>query len=313
MFALSSAALLEFVVLVTPAGARGQRPLPIYESGTRRIEFSAEDFTRQPEVCVHPGLSTSFFFDTKLARVELAGREWFRVVEGEEGLTLVPRVALPAGERVPVTVYFQDGVAPVSATFELVVHPSQADRQVEVTRHLGTLTSCLQGEQQARAEFLRCREEKARLQAECAGQVRLTSLLAQGLMGDGGIPDKDITRNVTSRSANTLTSSKTRTYRSATERGEGAHKVVRLAVELAMWNNGNTPWTSAGAVLVGPNQVEWGALSVWPLEPILPGTKRRVVVEVEATEEAARSTFILELWGQEGSGRRERFDGVTFP
>jgi uncharacterized protein (TIGR02268 family) len=196
---------------------------------------------------------------------------------------------------------------------ELVVHPSEAERQVEVTRHPRTLTSYQQGERQARAEVQRCREEKARLQAECAGQVGLTSLLAQELMGEGGIPYKDIYKSVTSPPANTLTSSNPRTYRSETARKEGGHKVVRLAVELELRNRGKQPWTPAGAVLVGPQHVELKVLGVWPLEPIPPGTKRRVVVEAEATEDAARNTFALELWSQEGGGGSERFDGVTFP
>jgi uncharacterized protein (TIGR02268 family) len=313
MFALSSVSLLELVLLAAPASVSGQRPLPTCESGTRRIELTAETVARRPAVCIHPGLSTSFFFDAKLARVELAGRERFRVVEGKVGFALVPTEALPAGERVPVTVYFQDGAAPASVTFQLVVHPSEAERQVEVTRHRRTLVSYQEGEQQARAEVQRCREENARLQAECAGQVGLTSLLAQGFMGEGGVPAKDITEDVSSRPANTLTNIKARTYRSTTERGEGAHKVVRLAVELELHNNGSTPWMPAGAVLVGPKHVELKALSVWTLEPIHPGTKRRVVVEVEATEEAARGTFTLVLWSQEGGGGSESFDGVTFP
>ena len=314
MFALSSAALLEFVLLAAPVGAREQSPLPTCESGTRRLELTAETSAFRPEVCIHSGLSTSFFFfNAKLARVELAGRERFRVVESEEGLTLVLLAALPAGERVPVTVYFQGGATPASVTFELVVHPFEAERQVEVTRHPRTLASCEQGEQRARAEAQRCGEEKARLQTECAGQVGLTGLIAQRLMGKEGVPGQEITKDVTSRPANTLTSISTRTYRSTTERGEGEHKMVRLAVELELFNTGNTPWTPAGAVLEGPERVELKALSVWSPGPIPPGLKRRVVVEVETMEEVARSTFTLAVWGQEGGSRSERFDGVTFP
>jgi uncharacterized protein (TIGR02268 family) len=312
MFAQSFAALLEWVLLAAPVGALGQRPLPTCESGTRRLELTAETAARQPEVCIHPGLPTSFFFDAKLARVEVAGRERFRVVEGEEGFTLVPMAAWPDAERVPVTVYFQDGAAPARITFELVVHPSEAERLVEVTRQPRTLASYQQGEQQARAEVQRCREEKARLQAECAGQVGLTSLLVQGLLGKGGIPDKNIHGNITPPPASTLRINKARTYRSLTEREEGAHRVVRLAVELELLNTGSMTWTPARAVLEGPQHIELKVLSVWSLTPMAPGRKGRIVVEAEATEAAARSTFTLELWSQEGGGS-ERFEGVTFP
>jgi hypothetical protein len=56
--------------------------------------------------------------NAKLARVDVEGRERFRRVKVvDDTLTLVASEALHDGERVPVTVYFQDGVAPMSATF----------------------------------------------------------------------------------------------------------------------------------------------------------------------------------------------------
>ncbi|OJT26232.1 hypothetical protein BO221_07825 [Archangium sp. Cb G35] len=262
---------------------------------------------------MHPGLSTSFFFDAKLGRVELTGREHFRVIEDERGLALVPTRALMRGERVPMTVFFQEGTAPTSARFILVVHASEAARQVEVTRQPRTLASYREGEQQARAEVWQCREDKARLEARCSGQAGLLGLLAQGLLGEGGIADKTITQSVISRPGNTLTSIMARSYRSSATHGEDGGKRVRLAVELSLMNNGSTPWTPAGAVLVGPDGMEWKALGVSPLEPIAPGELGRVGVEVETTEEAARGVFNLKLWGQEASGGSEFFDGVTFP
>ncbi|AKJ00717.1 Hypothetical protein AA314_02343 [Archangium gephyra] len=54
-------------------------------------------------------------------------------------------------------------------------------------------------------------------------------------------------------------------------------------------------------------------MGVWPLEPIAPGDQRSVGVEVEMTEEAARGSFTLKLWGQEAGSGSEHFDGVTFP
>jgi uncharacterized protein (TIGR02268 family) len=212
-----------------------------------------------------------------------------------------------------MTVFFQDGAAPTSARFLLVVHPSEAARQVEVTRQPRTLASYREGEQQARAEARQCREDKARLEARCSGQVGLLSLLAQKLLGKGGIADKDLTLSVTSRPGNTLTSVKARSYRSATTRAEDGRVVVRLVAELELRNTGNSPWTLAGAVLVGPQGVEWKVLGVWQREPIAPGTTRDIGVEMELEEQEVRGTFSLKLWGQEASGGGEFFDGVTFP
>ncbi|HYO74322.1 MAG TPA: DUF2381 family protein, partial [Archangium sp.] len=154
---------------------------------------------------------------------------------------------------------------------------------------------------------------KARLEAECNGQRGMLGLLAQGLLGEGGIASKDITQSVTSRTGNTLKSVKARSYRSDTERVEGGRKVVRLAVAQQLQNHGSTPWTPGGAVLVGPKGEEWKVLGVWTQEPIAPGQKRSVGMEVEMTEEAARGTFTLKWWSQEANSGNEHFDGVTFP
>ncbi|WP_257460655.1 DUF2381 family protein [Archangium lipolyticum] len=313
MFALSSTALVGVVLLATPADAAVQSPLPTCETGVRHVELTADAADKRHTVCIHPGLSTNLLFDSKLARVELAVRERFRVVlQGETALTLVPTEALEDGERVPVTAWFQDGAAPASATFELWVHPTQAEGQVEVTRQPRTLTSYREGEQQAQAEARQCREEKARIQAECAEQAGLTGLIAKGL-GKTGVAFKMLDFDVTARPGNTLTPTRASSYRSNTERQEGGQKVVRLAMELMLRNNGETPWKPAGAVLLGPKHVELNVLGVWPKEPIAPVEKGRIVVEVEAKENEAHGTFTLKLWSQEGSAAGELFDGVTFP
>jgi uncharacterized protein (TIGR02268 family) len=296
VFVLPIAVLVGVSLLAEPTAAEPS-PLPACEKGTRHLELAEERPGESLEVCIHPGLSTTLVFDAKLSRMELTGRALFRVADlGTESVTLVPTGALKDGERVPLKVFFQDGAAPAGVTFSLVVHPSEAERQVEVMRQPRTCASCEEGERQARAEARQCREEKTRLEAECSGRVGILGLLAQELLGEGGIADKNITKSVTSRPGNTLHSMMARSYRSDTARMEGGRKVVRLAMEQELWNHGNTPWTPGGAVLVGPKGVEWKALGVWAREPISPGKSQVVGVEVEATEEEARGTFTLKLW-----------------
>ncbi len=313
MFALSSTVLLPFVLLTTPVSASGQAPLPHCESGTRHLKLMADTPRTAHEVCIRPGLSSSFLFNAKLARVELPGQERFRLLKDETGFLLVPSRDVKDGERILVTVHFQEGVTPASITFLLVVHPAEAERQVEVTLQPRTVASYQEGEQRALEQAQRCQQDKARLQAECAGQVGLRGLFAQGLLGKEGIASKDLEKSLSAHPGNTLTTSEVRSYRSDTKRMEGGRKVVRLAVAQELHNNGRTPWTPAGAVLVGPRGEEWKALGVWPLEPLLPGEKYGFVVEVECTEEEARGTFTLKLWSQEGGASVELFDGVTFP
>ncbi|HYO52582.1 DUF2381 family protein [Archangium sp.] len=308
MFALSSSALLGLTLLTAPAEATERAPLPACEAGTRYIELTADAPSKTPEVCIRPELSLTMFFDAKLARVEVAGRERFRRVKMmDDTLTLVASEALHDGEHVPVTVYFQDGAAPASVTFVLVLHPSQAERQVEVSRHERTLASFRQGEQQARAEAQQCRAEKARLQAECSGQGGLTGLIVNGWLGETGVVAR-LLKAVTSLPADPLEAQKVVSYRAIGPDGRG-----RVALEVELFNVGSVAWTPTGAALVGSMREELTGLTVGPLEPIPPGTSRRLVVELEAAESEARGTFTLKLSAGEAGTGGVTLDGVTFP
>ncbi len=308
MFALSSTALLGLALLTAPADAAERAPLPICETGTRYIELTADAPRKTPEVCIRPELSLTLFFDAKLARVEVEGREQFsRVKVVDDTLTLVASEALRDGARVPVTVYFQDGSAPTSATFVLVVHPSQAERQVEVSRRERTIASFRQGEQQARAEAQQCREEKARLQAECSGRLGLTGFIVNGWLGEKGVFARWL-KDVTSRPGDSLHADKVISYRAVGPKGRG-----RVAVEVELHNRGTVAWTLMGAALVGSKREELKGMTVWSPEPIAPGDSRRIIVELDATESEARGSYTLKLWAGEAGAGGVSLDGVTFP
>jgi uncharacterized protein (TIGR02268 family) len=309
MFILSSTALLGLALLTTPVETTERAQLPNCETGTRYIELTADAPSKPPEVCIRPELSLTLFFDAKLARVEVEGRERFRRVKMMgDTLALVASEALHDGERVPVTVYFEDGAAPASATFMLVVHPSQAERQVEVSRHERTVASLRQGEQQARAEAQQCREEKARLQAECSGQGGLTGLIVNGWLGETGVVARRL-KAVTSRPGDSLAARKVTSYRAVGPDGRG-----RVVVEVELRNLGAVAWTPSGAALVGAaRREELKGLTVWPLEPIPPGRSQRIMVELDATESEARGSYTLKLWAGEVGDGGVNLGGVMFP
>ena len=130
-----STTLLKLALLALPMDAAARYPSPLCETGVRHIDLAADASEKHPVVCIHQGLSTSFFFDAKLARVELEGRERFRrVLEGDDGLTVVPSEEMHDAEPVHLTIHFRDGAAPTSANFLFVVHPALAARQVDVIR-----------------------------------------------------------------------------------------------------------------------------------------------------------------------------------
>ena len=308
MFALSSTALLGLALLASPTDATEQVPLPTCEAGTRYIELYPDAPSQPPEVCIRPELTLNLLFDAKLARVVVEGRERFRRVKVvDDTLMLVASEALHDGERVRVTVYFEDGAAPASATFVLVVHPSQAERQVEVSRHERTVASLRLGEQQARAEVQQCREEKARLQAECSRQVGLTGLIENGWLDEESVIAQRL-KKVTQRQGDSLVARKVISYRAVGLEGRG-----RVAVKVELRNTGTVPWTPTGAALVGSKREALTGLTVWPLEPILPGKYGSITVEMNATESEAQGTYTLKLWAGEAGAGGVTLDGVTFP
>jgi uncharacterized protein (TIGR02268 family) len=308
VFALSSTALLGLALLASPTNATERVSLPTCEVGTRYIELTADAPSKTPEVCIRPELSITLLFDAKLARVEVEGRERFRRVKVvDDTLMLVASEALHDGERVRVTVYFEGGAAPADATFMLVVHPSQAERQVEVSRHTRTVASLRQGEQQARVEAQQCREEKARLQAECGGQVGLTGLIEKGWLGEKDIVAK-VLEKLTQRPGDSILVHRAISYRAVGPEGRG-----RVAVKVELFNKGTVPWTPTGAALVGSKREALTRLPVWILEPIPPGKYGSITVEMNAAESEVRGTYTLKLWAGEAGDGGVTLDDVTFP
>ena len=307
MLTLPSVVLYGMLLRTVPSTENAGPSLPTCETGTRHVELLADSPGQAPEICIRPGLSLTLFFDTRLVRVDIEGRERFlRVEEAPASLSLVASETLHDGDRVPMTVYFQSGAAPTSATFTLVVHPSQAERQVDISRQERTAASYRQGEQQARAEARQCQEEKARLQAEVGGRGGLTDLILQGWLGEKGVSAKKLARLV-ARPSSYLETRQIISYRAMGDGREG-----RIALEVVLFNNGTAPWTPAGATLAGTERGQFMGLKVWPLEPIPPRKKGRLVVEMDAQGQDAQGVFTLELRDEQG---REGaiIDGVTFP
>jgi uncharacterized protein (TIGR02268 family) len=306
-------ALLAALLSAPLVAAEPSAPLSC-EPGVRHLELVADSVGQAPEVCIRPGLTTHLLFDTRLARMELEGRERFRwLLEGEDSLSLIPSEALEDGEHVRLTVHFADGEAPASTSFLLVVHPFQAERQVEVSRRSRPVASYQQETNQARAETRRCQEEKARLQAECGERAGLRGLIAQGLMDAQGVLSRNLDKGLVLRPGPPLRPTHVYSYRAITERQEGPSSIVRLAVRLRLVNEGTEPFKAVGAALVGSRGEALKVLETWQTDPIPPGMWRTVVVEVEATEREARGLFTLKLWSEAGAAGELTLGGVRFP
>jgi uncharacterized protein (TIGR02268 family) len=274
-------------------------------AASARVELAAESTAKAPVVCLTPGLSLSFSFDSPLrpSSVRLSEPDWFEdTATGRQTLTLRPREKLEADKRSEVEVCFADGVAPACATFVLLMHPGLGLQEVKVSRQKRSVDAYQQAEREARAEAERCHEEVRQLRAEREAPEGLRGALASGLVGTKGIASKGLTTSVTQKEGNALTRHAVDTYRAAD----------RVAVDVRLENPGTSPWVAEGAVLRGATGEVLKPLPLWQLAPIAPGEHGRVVVEVLARQEQARGTYTLTLWDAERQ-RTVVLGEVTFP
>jgi len=300
------------VVVLLASGAATAQPHPMASGlGVRHIELPTDstEATPTPEVQISPRRSTTFEFDSDLdpAKVVLEGEKRFSLVDlGRSTLRLVPSEQILPGERLRLTVRFQDGSVPLGAAFVLVAHPARTERVIEVWRQPRTAESYQQEAKEARAKTQQCQEDNARLRAEQKGPGGIAGLLANGVIKEEkGVAAKPLLVNTEVRQhpGNALRAVEAWSYRAPTR--------VAVAVKLESPDAAN-PWTAEGASLVNRAGAPLKILMVWQKAPISRYPFGRVVVEAEATPDAAQGPFTLKLWGP-GGLRTLTLSGVTFP
>lgn len=246
-------------------------------------------------------------FDSEVSRegLTLEGRERFSMVDaGGTTLRLIPSEKISAGERLKLTVRFQDGAAPASATFVLVAHPARSEALVEVYRRKRSVETYQEEVRQARIEAEKCREENERLRAERSTPNGLTGLISTEVLSGRGVEFRDVTKGVTEGPGGAAGKHRVVAYRAAR----------RVAVEVGLVPVGDAqPWTAVGALLRTKGNEELKVLQVWQSGPVAPGsTLQRVVVEAEAASESPLGSFTLKLWDADGR-RTVTLGNVTFP
>ncbi|WP_375772544.1 DUF2381 family protein [Archangium gephyra] len=284
------------------------------EEPARSIELPAESSREPLEVCISAELSTTFVFDSGIARVELEDAERFRRVdEDEETLVLVPRRKSRSGKPLRLTVYFEGDAAPASATFALVVHPARLAREVDVFRFGRPEEPWERELREAREENERLARELQRLQAKDQGQGPVTQLFARGRMemGTQGVVFSDLSKSITLSPVNALKVEAVYAYRYTTDVPEGDEPVFRVAVALRLRNPGAQPWTAAKATLARDGE-EVTQPGVWQPQPLAPLDRGFVVAETELPEREARGKLTLGLWDGQGTLGVE-IGNVSFP
>ncbi|RKG90457.1 DUF2381 family protein [Corallococcus sp. CA049B] len=303
----SVSAVLLFFLLAGEGAALAQSPASTVGLSVRRIELASDDAQPAPEVAVSLGLSTVFLFDSEASRegLMLEGRERFAMVDaGLNTLRLVPSEKISAGERLKLTVRFQDGAAPASATFVLVAHPARSEALVEVYRRKRSVETYQEEVRQARIEATQCREENERLRAERSAPDGLTGLISTKVLSGRGVDFRDVTMDVTQGPGGAAGKQLVLAYRTAR----------RVAVEVTLKYVGDAqPWTAVGATLRSKTSDELKVRQVWQSGPVAPGSDtQRVVVEAEAASESPQGSFTLKLWDAD-MRRTVTLGNVTFP
>jgi len=295
------------LLLSTFLGGASVSTVQAPSQGVRRIELRADAPAQAHEVRISPGHGTLLFFDTPVQRgtVVLAGEERFLLAtlgENARAYTLLPSEAVRPGERLPLTVFFTDGDAPRTATFQLVVHVGLPEPQVNVYRRPRTLDSV---RQEAREQRTRAEQCETRLTQVLASQAEegLSGLEATGLLGEGIISHNFFT-TLASPPGDALLAEQGLSFRAQ------GRVAVRLFLELK--DASAPPWEAEGAELVSEEGVPLKVLKVWRERPVLPGQGATVMVEAEAPMGSAQGPHVLKLWGK-GEDRPLTFTGVTFP
>ena len=260
-----------------------------------------------PEVCISPGLSTTVLFDRPLAKeaVVLEGRERFQRMDvAGSVLVLVPSEKLTPGQRLQLKVRFGAAEAPESATFVLVVHRDEADRQVEVSRPSRPTDSCQTELQRKEAELQRCLSAGERAPASSEQQASLAALIANEIVDEKGIATHKLApRQLPPAQANAPQVTRVTLYRSR------ARLVV--AVELTV-PDGMKPWQGVGASLLRPSGEALQRPWLVQLDPIESGYLGSVWVEVEVPSDGARGSYTLVLW-DEGKARTLTIPDLKWP
>jgi uncharacterized protein (TIGR02268 family) len=258
------------------------------------------------DIRISPGLTTTLLLhDSRLqARgFALEGREHFeRAVVAEDRRSLL--LQLPRGgpvrERYALTLFFEDGLSPTQAQFELVVHPTVAERQVEIHRHTRT-PEFLESELEAERErTLQCQEREQHCLAR-EGPQRLRGIVLSGLIDASGIPALELSKSATLGPGEKFRLERVVTLQTTPLRQhEGKTPLVRLGVWVSLENQEGAKILNADrATLVGPRGEELET-EYWQQGPIPPGTMGTFIAEVEIPKAQVQGTYRLKLWTRKG-------------
>jgi uncharacterized protein (TIGR02268 family) len=286
--------LLALLLTASPSGSSGARSPPeVPCENRRRFELSLPA-TLPHEVCIGPGVITSFLFDTP-AVVELQDEARFQqVMRGQTAVSFMPPRDMTPGERLRLTAELRTGGIPQTVAFTLVMHPDQATHQVDVYRDRRDWQTLYEQVNQAWLETNRLDKENTSLRlalSEAQGGLELLSGLRAayvlGLLENTGVVCADATSATPSSPTRELKGLGMKSCRGPSS----------VAIILKLDNIGSAPWTLAEALLVDSQGKRKKSVRVLQKAAIEPGGMARVFVEFEASADEAQGFHTLTLQG----------------
>jgi uncharacterized protein (TIGR02268 family) len=294
------------LVLFLLVGASSARAQPrACEAELRRIVLEAGQAS-PVEVCISPGLSTTWLFDAPLAAdgVLLEGRDRFQWMEAAGRLlVLVPSERLEPGARLRLEVRFAPGEALAGASFVLVAHRDQAERQVEVARRRPP-PAPLQAElQRKELELQQCRDRQGPAALEASAPVSLGRLLVARVFPLENLQRRNLAVERLMQPPGEV----------QVERGALFRLKSRLVARLHLESTGGTsPWALEGAELLGASGDVHRALWFQQETALLPGGFATVWVEWELPSKSLLEPHTLRLWDM-GKARTVTLRELTLP
>lgn len=270
----------------------------------RRLDLSPPVLSA-PRICVSPGVLTGLLFDHPVD-VELQDEVRFaEVTRGRELIGFIPPRDMVSGEHLRLTAVLSVGGMRQSLTFVLVAHPGQGSHQVDITYQERSWQSLNDTLGQTLLTNRRLIEKIATLETEAAqARAQLASLV--GLCGayEGGQLD---IHGITVRVLDWLTGAnggfqiqRVLSYRGASN----------VAVEVALINPTQEPWSLEKATLVNARGETLNALRFRQAEALRSGERQQVFVEFDLTGFALDGATLTLA---DAGARTLSLPGVVFP
>jgi len=265
----------------------------------QRVELALAPATTAREICVSPGLVTSFVFDVR-ADVELQDEVRFlEVTRGRSTISFLPPRDMMPGERLRLMARLGTGGPQEELVpFTLVARSGQATHQVEVYRDQRSRESYQQEVTQERAKVQQLREQLEKLQNRLDQSGGLRELILTKALTYNGIQGQRLGPKPSGPLEGL-----------SFQRGSSYRTNMSVAVEAWLVNPRSESWTVVDASLVDATGRE--------LKPVKLSHERTteaeelVVVEFDATMQAVQGEYTLLL--RDDAGHVLHIPQVTFP